>query len=88
MSAKRIGKRTQTRTDKMVRMTLEEAKRVRGKTDWARIARQTDEEIAAAVASDPDAAPLATEEELAQATWWFPTGKQAVSLRLDRDVLG
>ena len=71
----------------MVRLTLDEAKRMRGKTDWKRLRTQTDEDIARAVAEDPDAAPLATEEELAQATWWFPEGKQAVSIRLDRDVL-
>lgn len=38
-----------------------------GWTDWARIDRQTDEEIAASVASDPDAAPLLTEEWFAKA---------------------
>ncbi len=68
-------------------MTLEEAKRTKGKTDWARLDAQTDEDIARAVASDPDAAPLLNEEWFAQAERWAPPGKQAISLRLDREVL-
>jgi len=36
-----------------------------GKTDWARLAAMTDEEIEAAALADPDAQPL-TDEELAQ----------------------
>jgi len=33
-------------------------------TDWARFDAMTDEDIAVAVAADPDAAPLLTDEEL------------------------
>src|SRR5580704_5855650 len=36
-----------------------------GKTDWARLAAMTDEEIEAAALADPDAQPL-TDEELAE----------------------
>jgi putative transcriptional regulator len=37
----------------------------KGKTDWERVRRMTEEEIEAAARSDPDAQPL-TDEELAQ----------------------
>ena len=43
-------------------------------TDWARVDAMTDEDIARAVAEDPDAAPLLTDEQLAgcRKTRWFP----------------
>lgn len=37
----------------------------KGKTDWERVRRMTDEEVEAAALSDPDAQPM-TDEELAQ----------------------
>ncbi|MCB9958966.1 MAG: hypothetical protein H6843_10220 [Rhodospirillaceae bacterium] len=43
-----------------------------GQTDWDRVRRASDEEIAAAVAEDPDAAPLMSEEELASVEWTRP----------------
>ena len=39
---------------------------LRDETDWARVEAMTDEDIARAVADDPDAAPLLTDEQLAQ----------------------
>ena len=39
-------------------VTLEQAKRMKGETDYARLDAMTDEDIARAVAADPDAAPL------------------------------
>jgi uncharacterized protein (DUF4415 family) len=57
------------------------------RTDWARIGHQTDEEIAAAVASDPDAAPIMPIEWWREATLVLPAKKVPVSVRLDRDVL-
>ncbi len=45
---------------------MEAASKLRGNTDWDRIANLTDEEIDAAIADDPDCwAP--TEEEMADA---------------------
>lgn len=55
--------------------------------DWGRLDTITDEEIAAAVASDPDAAPLMDEEWFANAEIVEPPTKKAISIRLDRDVL-
>jgi uncharacterized DUF497 family protein len=40
---------------------------IESKTDWARVDAMTDEDIARAVAEDPDAAPLLTDEQLAEA---------------------
>lgn len=55
-------------------------------TDWQRLARLGDAEIAAAVAADDDTF-------IPDQTWWqraqvvVPPGKKLVSLRLDADVL-
>lgn len=57
------------------------------RTDWTRIGHQTDEEIAAAVASDPDAAPIMPIEWWRDARWVIPVKKVPLSVRLDRDVL-
>jgi len=72
MSAKRIVRRSRPR---------------KGKTDWARLRHQTDEDIARAVASDPDAAPLADAEWVSAARVVVPERKQPVYLRLDGDVV-
>jgi uncharacterized protein (DUF4415 family) len=72
MSAKRIVRRSRPR---------------KGKTDWARLRHQTDEDIARAVASDPDAAPLADAEWVSAARVVAPERKQPVYLRLDGDVV-
>lgn len=56
-----------------------------GKTDWERVRNLTDEEIEAAIASDPDAVPL--DVDWSDAELVFPARKKAVSIRLDEDVL-
>jgi uncharacterized protein (DUF4415 family) len=57
----------------------------RGRTDWQYLDRLTDDEIAAAVASDPDAAPL--DVDWSQAVLVVPAKKKAISIRVDPDVL-
>ena len=57
-----------------------------GKTDWEALERLTDEEIEAAIASDPDAAPILDEEWFRNAVLVQP-GKIATSLRVDDDVI-
>jgi uncharacterized protein (DUF4415 family) len=47
----------------------------------------TDAEIARAVASDPDAAPILDEAWFRTAELLVPAGKQLISLRLDREVV-
>ena len=55
-------------------------------TDWKRVNALTDEEIEAAVASDPDAAPIADEAWFAKARRAH-LNKEQISIKLDTDVL-
>jgi uncharacterized protein (DUF4415 family) len=59
--------------------------RRKGKTDWARVDALTDEDIAKAVANDPDSAPL--DIDWSDAVLVIPTRKKAISIRVDEDVL-
>jgi uncharacterized protein (DUF4415 family) len=59
--------------------------RRKGKTDWARVDALTDEDIAKAVANDPDAAPI--DIDWSDAVLVMPTRKKAISIRVDEDVL-
>jgi uncharacterized protein (DUF4415 family) len=54
-------------------------------TDWARVDAMTDENIERAIAGDPDAAPADFDWSKAEVV--YPPKKQAVSIRLDEDVL-
>lgn len=56
-----------------------------GGTDWARVAAQSDADIARAVASDPEAAPLGIDWSAARL--YAPMVKLPLSLRVDPDVL-
>lgn len=58
-----------------------------GKTDWAKVDALSDPAIRRAVATDPDAAPLLDEAWFRAAEIVVPPGKDAISLRLDRDLL-
>ena len=63
-------------------------KKHKDRTDWDRVRRLTDEDIAKAVASDPDAAPLLTKEWFEQAQLIPPLiKKKGVYLRLDQEVV-
>ena len=54
-------------------------------TDFDYLNRVSDEEIAAAVAQDPDAAPL--DVDWSKAELVIPPGKKPISIRVDADVL-
>jgi uncharacterized protein (DUF4415 family) len=69
----------------ITRVTAEEARRLKGETDYARLDAMTDDDIAKAVADDPDAAPI--DIDWSKARLVIPPGKDIVTLRLDRDVL-
>lgn len=58
-------------------------------TDWARVDTLIDADIVRAVASAPDAAPIADEDFLANARLVPAAGgpKEAIPIRLDQDVL-
>jgi len=62
-----------------------DSSRRRIRTDWHALDRMTDDEIAAAVASDPDAAPV--DIDWSEAVLVVPARKKAISIRLDPDVL-
>ena len=57
----------------------------KGKTDWARVDALADEDIARAVANDPDAVPI--DIDWSDAVLVIPPGKKAISIRVDEDVL-
>jgi uncharacterized protein (DUF4415 family) len=59
--------------------------RRKGKTDWARFDALTDDDIAKAVANDPDAVPI--DVDWSDAVLVIPAKKTAISIRLDEDVL-
>lgn len=63
------------------------AMRLRGEdlTDWDRVRAMTDEEVEAAIASDPDEAGMVV--DWSRASVMMPTNKEAMTIRLDRDVL-
>ena len=74
----------ENRTD-ITRISADEARRFKDETDYARLDAMTDDDIAQAVADDPDAPPL--DLDWTQARLSLPPGKDVVTLRLDRDVL-
>ena len=56
----------------------------RGKTDWARVDALTDAEIDAQIKNDPD---WSDDWNWGEAVLVIPPKKQAISIRLDEDVL-
>ena len=59
----------------------------RGKTDWKKLQTLSDGDIRKAVATDPDAAPVASLEWFRRAKFLEPQAKKPVSIRLDEDVI-
>jgi uncharacterized protein (DUF4415 family) len=75
-----------TSKENITRVTLAEAKRMKGETDWARLDAMTDDDIARAVANDPHAPPIDIDWD--KASLVVPaTAKDVITLRLDHDVL-
>jgi uncharacterized protein (DUF4415 family) len=73
--------------ERITRVSLKQARKMKSETDWARVDALTDEDIDRAIAEDPDAAPEWTDEDWANARVVWPQGKEPVTLRLDRDIL-
>lgn len=59
----------------------------RRQTDWTRVDKLTDSQVRRAIRSDPDAAPELDAAWFKRAKLVSPQPKQAVSIRLDRDVM-
>jgi len=71
--------------ENIVRVTAEEARAMKGETDYARLDAMTDEDIARAVAEDPDAAPI--DADWSEAVLVVPAALRDAMLRVDDDVL-
>ena len=76
--------RARRRDDGVVVQIMDDGSEVplQDETDWARVDAMTDEDIARAVAEDPDAAPLLTDEQLAAARTVRPVDIAATRRRL------
>ncbi len=76
--------------ENIVTMSMEDAiKAVRegkSQTDWARVDALTDEEIEAAMRDDPDWADF-MDIDWSKARVVYPVQKQAISIRLDKDIV-
>ena len=70
--------------ERITRVTLEEARKMKGQTDWARLDAMTEEEIERNAAEDLDNPPW-TDEDWASAQWVDPQKHAAVWL--DRDIV-
>ncbi|MGH7814002.1 MAG: BrnA antitoxin family protein [Candidatus Binataceae bacterium] len=73
--------------EKIIVVSEDELRTLRGETDWARVDALTDEEIEEAARSDPDAAPIADAEWFKNARLVMPERKVPVSIRIDREVV-
>jgi uncharacterized protein (DUF4415 family) len=71
--------------ENITRVPLEQARKMKGETDWARVDALTDEDIERAVAEDPDAPPFWTDEDWANAQVIDPQNHTAVWL--DNDIV-
>ena|SRR5680860_1495067 len=78
------------RSGNIVRYTADElrAMRKRGEdmTDWARVDAMTEEELEAAIASDPDE-PKEWEYDWDNVIVGIPGSKQQITLRIDGDII-
>jgi uncharacterized protein (DUF4415 family) len=70
---------------RIVRLTLEEASKMPDETDYARLDAMTDEDIAKAVAEDPDACPV--DLDWSDASLVVPPRMRASVLFVEDDVL-
>ena len=75
----------------ITRVTLDEARKAiaegRTLTDWARVDAMTEEELEAAIRSDPDEAETHFDLDWSKAFLGLPPRKEMVNMRLDREVL-
>lgn len=71
--------------ERITRVTAEEARQLPDRTDYARLDAMTDEDIARAVADDPDAAPV--DADWSNAWLTIPAGIQHRYVSVDDDVV-
>ena len=68
-----------------MRISANKARRLSDETDYAHLDRMSDDDIARAVAEDPDAPPL--DLDWTQVQLIMPPRKVTVTIRLDQDLL-
>jgi uncharacterized protein (DUF4415 family) len=72
--------------EKNITIVSRDAPRRKGKTDWERLRKLTDEEIEASIADDPDWQKF-KDIDWSKAVLVIPPKKRAISIRVDEDVL-
>jgi len=70
--------------EKNITIVSRDAPRRKGKTDWEKLRKLTDEEIDASIANDPD---WSEDWNWGEAVLVIPPKKKAISIRVDEDVL-
>lgn len=70
-----------------VRYTAEEMRAMPSETNWAKVDSMTEEELEAAIASDPDEAGMVLDWSRVMPTPPPPPNKAAMTMRIDPDVL-
>ena len=70
----------------ITRVSSKDLHKLEDLTDWDALRAMTDEDIERAAASDPDA-PLMTDEDWANARVVWPSGKEPISIQVDRDIV-
>jgi uncharacterized protein (DUF4415 family) len=85
-ASSRRARRGAKKEPHIARYTREELEQLPSETDWARVDAMTEEEIEAAARADPDWAGL-LDIDWSKAELVMPRRKEAISIRLDEDVL-
>ena len=70
--------------EKNITIVSRDAPRRKGRTNWEKLRKLTDEEIEASIASDPD---WSDDWNWSEAVLVIPPKKKAISIRVDEDVL-
>lgn len=85
-ASSRHARRDAKKEPHIVSYTREELEELPDETDWARLRAMTEEEIEAAARADPDWQGL-LDIDWSKAELVYPRRKEAISIRLDEDVL-
>ena len=70
--------------EKNITIVSRDAPRRKGKTNWEKLRKLTDEEIEASIANDPD---WSDDWNWSEGVLVLPPKKKAISIRVDEDVL-
>jgi uncharacterized protein (DUF4415 family) len=85
-ASSRRAERAEKKEPRIVSYTREELERLPNQTDWARLDAMTEEEIEANARADPEWEGL-LDIDWSDAVRLVPRRKEAISIRLDQDVL-